>query len=84
LHFFRSHAVKGDRLLFRANLVKKAEERPYGSLTERKSKNRDLLNETYMTLYDDWTAFVNEPIQKNNLAEIRNSVNRQSPLGEAE
>lgn len=67
----------------RAKLVKRAEAWLFGSLAERLETQRELLNETYMALDDNWTAYVNERLQKNELSKIRNSVNRQAPLGEA-
>lgn len=68
----------------RAKRVKRAEAWLYGSLNERIEKSRELLDEPYMELDEDWTAYVDEPIRKNELEKIRNSVNRQAPLGEAE
>jgi len=34
-----------------------------------------------MTLDDDWVKYVNTPIKQGKLQIIRNSVNRQAPLG---
>ena len=34
-----------------------------------------------MELYEEWTEYVNTPIKQNELRNIRNSVNRQAPLG---
>ena len=67
----------------RAKLVKEAEAWPYGSLCERSEMSRGILDEPSMPLEDNWQAYVNEPIQKNELNTIRNSVNRQAPLGVA-
>ncbi|MEA3374485.1 MAG: transposase [Campylobacterota bacterium] len=66
----------------RAKLVKKAEEWEHGSLHERINKNRELLNTSYVELDSNWQEYVNEPIYPKELAKIRNSVNRQAPLGE--
>ncbi|MEA3373028.1 MAG: transposase [Campylobacterota bacterium] len=66
----------------RAKLVNKAEEWAYGSLMERVHANRKLLHEPYLELDNDWPRYVNEPIQQYELKKIRNSVNRQAPLGE--
>nr|WP_066044493.1 transposase [Bathymodiolus septemdierum thioautotrophic gill symbiont] len=64
----------------RANLSKFAQDWQYGSLAERVFKNRTLLHPPYLKL-DDWTAYVNTPIYQKELDKIRNSVNRQAPLG---
>jgi len=37
-----------------------------------------------MELDADWVRYVNEPIKQNTLNSIRNSVNRQAPLGNEE
>lgn len=68
----------------RANLVKKAEEWKYGSLHERISSQLDEthLCEPLMDLGDDWKNEVNTPMKIYELEKIRNSVNRQAPLGE--
>jgi len=35
-----------------------------------------------MILDDDWVAYVNAPMREGELRNIRNSVNRQTPLGQ--
>ena len=35
-----------------------------------------------MELYDEWIEYVNTPMRKGELHTVRNSVNRQSPLGD--
>jgi putative transposase len=65
----------------RAKLVKRAEEWNYGSLQERVTKQRTMLNEPYVELYDEWVKYVNTPFKEGELENIRNSVNRQAPLG---
>jgi len=65
----------------RAKLVRGAEDWDYGSLIEREHKHRTLLSEPYMTLDDDWVEYVNTPMREGVLHTIRNSVNRQAPLG---
>jgi len=50
---------------FRAKLVKKAEDWTY----------------PYITLYEEWVKYVNTPLREGELDNIRNSVNRQAPLG---
>ncbi|CAA6827245.1 MAG: Transposase [uncultured Sulfurovum sp.] len=66
----------------RAKLVKRAEEWSYGSLQERVEKVRTILSEPYIELYDEWVKYVNQPLKEGELDTIRNSVNRQAPLGE--
>lgn len=68
----------------RAILVKKAEEWPYASLHERTDEGRRLLDEPYMVLEADWPVHVNQTMHQSELVKIRNSVNRQAPLGESE
>ena len=48
----------------------------------RSRKNRELLNEPYVILYDEWVKYVNQPLREGELENIRNSVNRQAPLGQ--
>ena len=66
----------------RAKLVLNAEDWDYGSLMEREEKHRVLLSEPYMQLEEEWVNYVNEPIREGELYNIRNSVNRQAPLGQ--
>lgn len=66
----------------RANLVKTAQEWKYSSLQERLSGRKKLLSDTYVELDKDWGKLVNTPIKEIKLKNIRNSVNRQAPLGE--
>jgi hypothetical protein len=40
-----------------------------------------MLNEPYVELYDEWVKYVNTPFKEGELENIRNSVNRQAPLG---
>lgn len=66
----------------RAELVKQAQEWEYGSLYERVSTSRNMLCEPLLELGDDWVNFVNQPMRIYEIQKIRNSVNRQAPLGE--
>ena len=66
----------------RAGLVTKGEEWIYGSLHERVSIERILLSEPLIEIGDDWVNYVNEPMKIYEIEKIRNSVNRQAPLGE--
>lgn len=68
----------------RAKLVDEAEAWKYGSLWERMSKERQLLDESLIALPTDWALHVNTPLHEKELTIVRNSVNRQSPLGELE
>ena len=68
----------------RAKLVRRAENWEYGSLKEREQKHRSLLSETYIKLDDTWAEYANTPIREGELETIRNSVNRQAPLGQAQ
>ena len=43
---------------------------------------RELLFDPYVTLYDEWVNYVNQPLREGELETIRNSVNRQAPLGQ--
>ena len=48
---------------YRAKLTKKAEDWKYASLYERVEKNRELLSESYIELYDEWVKYVNQPLK---------------------
>ncbi|MBN2894581.1 MAG: transposase [Campylobacterales bacterium] len=75
LHYIEANAL-------RAGLVKKAEEYMYASLHERIHHNRALLHEPYVALGSDWIERVNTALSLFELERVRNSVNRQSPLGD--
>jgi len=68
----------------RAKLVKQAQNWHYGSLYERVTKSRELLDQPFIELEDNWQKYVNQPIKTKTLEIIRNSVNRQAPLGTKE
>jgi putative transposase len=69
----------------RAGLVEKAEDWAYGSLCDRVSKKRSkLLCKPLVPLGEKWAGYVNEPINEYEIEKIRNSVNRQAPLGSEE
>ncbi|MBE0496440.1 MAG: transposase [Campylobacterales bacterium] len=68
----------------RAKLIEHAQNWPYGSLWERINQQRGLLDESLVVLPSDWSLHVNTPLRDETLNVVRNSVNRQSPLGEAE
>ena len=67
----------------RAGLVEKAEDWIYGSLYTRISSKAHL-SEPLVELGDDWKDNVNMTMQIDELEKIRNSVNRQAPLGKDE
>jgi len=66
----------------RAKLVKRAEDWLYGSLHVRKEKDTTLLCKNTIELPEDWIEYVNERMKPSELKRVRNSVNRQAPLGE--
>lgn len=68
----------------RAGLVSKAEKWIYGSLHARTSSQPGQIHlcEPLMDLGDEWEKDVNAPMKMHELEKIRNSVNRQTPLGE--
>lgn len=68
----------------RAKLVNEAGAWIYGSLWERITKQRCLLDKSLIALPSDWALHVNTPLHEEELTNVRNSVNRQSPLGELE
>ena len=67
----------------RAGLVEKAEDWIYGSLYARISSTAHL-SESLVELGDNWKESVNAAMQADELEKIRNSVNRQAPLGKDE
>jgi len=66
----------------RVGLVDEAQKWHYGSLYERTFGKNTFLCEPLVELGDEWKEFVNEPIKMFELETLRNSVNRQAPLGE--
>ncbi len=64
----------------RADLSKTAQDWQYGSLSERVFRNRKILNKPYGEL-DNWVEYVNTPQTQKEIDKIRNSINRQAPLG---
>lgn len=74
-----------ERNALRANLVARAEEWEWGSLRWRNGGNSPLaLADSPVALPPDWVTRVNSPQTEEELAAVRNSVNRQSPFGEPE
>ena len=65
----------------RAGLVRKAEEWRYSSLQAHLLSSTHLCD-PLIDLGDDWKKDVNTSLKMYELEKIRNSVNRQSPLGE--
>jgi len=75
MHYIEANAL-------RAGLVTRGEEWVYGSLYERTTKEKTLLCEPFIEIGDDWVNYINEPMKIYEIEKIRNSVNRQAPLGE--
>ena len=71
-----------ERNALRANLVKQAEDWTWGSLNWRSRATAPLrLAACPVPLPEDWADLVNAPHTEQELAALRNSVNRQSPFG---
>jgi len=67
----------------RARLVKRAEDWPWGGLFARRSGGKDLVLSPWpVERPRRWTAAVNDPLGKDELEQLRISVNRGRPLGE--
>ncbi|TWT77573.1 Transposase IS200 like protein [Posidoniimonas polymericola] len=75
-----------ERNALRANLVKRAEEWPWGSLWIRKhgsAEHRALLSDWPLPRPRRWVDYVNQPASDAELAAIRRSSQRGSPYGPA-
>ena len=93
---YRAFAIQGDmhfltvlryveRNAVRANLVTRAENWQWGSLCWRGCRSPPIaLAASPVALPSDWVSVVNEPHTEQELAAIRNSVNRQCPFGSPE
>jgi putative transposase len=84
-HFY-SVARYVERNAMRANLVRRAELWPYGSLyrwLRGTADDRALLTAWPLPRKASWVDHVNEPLTELELAAIRRSVNRGAPLGDA-
>lgn len=93
---YRAFAIQGDahllivlryveRNAMRANLVPRAEDWEWGSLSWRGYRSPPVaLTNSPIALPHDWKSLVNEPHTEEELAAIRNSVNRQCPFGTEE
>ena len=64
----------------RAKMVERAQDWKYGSLSERLFATYSLLHKPYLAL-EDWVECVNQPQAPAEMVSIRNSVQRQAPLG---
>jgi putative transposase len=72
-----------ERNALRANLTPSAERWDWSSLNWRNSSNPPLtLAACPVALPADWTELVNQPLTEDELAALRNCVNRQRPFGE--
>ncbi|OGI69292.1 hypothetical protein A3A09_03675 [Candidatus Nomurabacteria bacterium RIFCSPLOWO2_01_FULL_42_20] len=68
----------------RARLVKKAELWKWSSLYRRingTEKQKKLLSDWPFEIPEDYLLFVNEPLEKEMIEEIRQSTKRERPLG---
>ncbi|NWG04156.1 MAG: transposase [Syntrophaceae bacterium] len=66
----------------RAGLVNSAKDWPWSSYHELSGKRQRLwIDEIPIELPRNWGEYVNEPMKKNELDKLRQSVNRQSPYG---
>jgi len=73
-----------ERNALRANLVKRAEDWPYGSLWIRQhgtAEHRKLLSAWPQSIPKSWSKYVNEPASEAELAALRRSVARGTPYG---
>jgi putative transposase len=69
----------------RAALVKSANEWPWSSHVERLSESDDdLIDDIPMELPANWGSYVDEPLTAKEMELMRESVNRQSPYGQAD
>ncbi|PHR53871.1 MAG: transposase [Arcobacter sp.] len=66
----------------RANIVKDASEYKYSSLIQRDRKEQNLLDALPVEIPSNWIDFVNDVEKESDIEIIRNSINRQAPLGE--
>jgi putative transposase len=68
----------------RAKIVPSATEWRWSSHNEvLGAEKRDLLDKAPIEVPKDWTEYVDQPLQENDLDRVRASVNRQTPLGDA-
>ena len=63
----------------RAGLVNRAENWEWGSLWDRVTGERDLLDASNLWLPDDWLTIVNTPLQRVDLEKIRRPIGRGRP-----
>jgi putative transposase len=73
-----------ERNALRADLVRQAEDWPWGSLAWRQRPSRGLLAAPPLPLPSDWIQRVNSPQTPEELAALRDCVNRQRPFGNDE
>ncbi len=68
----------------RAKMVSSAKEWRWSSHNEvLGGERRGLLDKAPIEFPKDWTEYVDQPLQENDLDLVRSSVNRQTPLGDA-
>ena len=74
-----------ERNALRANLVRRAEQWPWGSLARwlrRSTEDRALLAAWPLPRRASWVDYANEPLTDAELAAVRQSVNRGRPFGD--
>jgi putative transposase len=93
---YKAFAIQGDahllivlryveRNALRANLTERAEDWQWGSLNWRlRSTSPLVLENSPVKLPQDWIQLVNAPHTEEELAALRNCVNRQCPFGDEE
>jgi putative transposase len=73
-----------ERNALRANLVERAEDWPWGSLSLRRTKDREerpTLDKWPIDRPRDWTARVNRPLRPKDEDAVRRSIERGQPFG---
>ncbi len=76
-----------ERNALRANLVKRAEDWPWGSLWHRRKRNdygKSVLSEWPVPCPRQWRQHVNQPQTDAEMATLRRSVNRGAPFGDSD
>jgi len=68
----------------RAQIVTSAKEWGWSSHNEVLGREkRGLIDKVPIEIQKEWTEYVDQPLQENDLDQVRTSVNRQTPLGDA-
>ncbi len=72
-----------ERNPLRAGLVERAEQWPWSSLSARSGATDGLLSPSPVSLGDDWTNWVNQPLTEKELEAVRTCLRRGRPYGDA-